>query len=63
MKVNIMSEQIKKLRKERGETLEQFAHTLGVTLGTVWRWENSKNKPSPLAIEKIHNLEKKEIAK
>ena len=40
---------------QEGWTQEQFARNLGVTLNTVQRWETGKNRPSPLAIEKLKN--------
>ena len=37
------------LRQRLGMTQEEFAHTLGVTVSTVNRWENGKVVPSRLA--------------
>ena len=50
--------EIKELRKRLGLTREQLAHRLGMTLGTVARWEAGKSKPSPLALEKLNKLVK-----
>jgi putative transcriptional regulator len=50
------AKQIKELRYRLGMTQEQFAVELGVTLGTINRWENGKSHPSPLALEKITQL-------
>lgn len=41
---------VKKLRKRLVLTQEEFAHEIGVTFATVNRWENSKSKPSRLAL-------------
>jgi putative transcriptional regulator len=50
------AKQIKELRYRLGMTQEQFAVKLGVTHGTINRWENGKSHPSPLALEKITQL-------
>lgn len=47
---------IKKLRLKLGLSQEKLAQILGVSFGTVNRWEAGKSKPSPLAIEKIISL-------
>jgi len=47
------------LRTALGLTQEQFAAKVGVTYSTVNRWENSKAKPSPLAMLRIKQLQKK----
>lgn len=47
---------IRELRLLAGLTQEQFAATLGVTYGTINRWENAKSKPSPLAMEKVRAM-------
>jgi len=39
-----------------GLTQEKFAAKLGVTLPTINRWENSRTKPSPLAIQNLRNV-------
>ncbi len=39
----------KELRQKLGMTQEQFAHALGITLGTVCRWEGGRFSPSKLA--------------
>jgi putative transcriptional regulator len=44
---------IRELRQLTGLTQEQFAAMLGVTFGTVNRWENSRMQPSPLALMQI----------
>jgi len=51
------SKEIKELRTTLGLTQEQFAAKLGITFTTVNRWENNKAKPSPLALQKIKELQ------
>ena len=48
--------EIRTLRKERGQTQEEFAHEVGVTFATVNRWENGKSKPSRLALKILDAL-------
>ena len=52
-----ISKMIRKLRTNFGLTQEQFAAKVGVTYSTVNRWENDKAKPSPLALQKIEELQ------
>ena len=52
------SKKINELRTALGLTQEQFAAKVGVTFTTVNRWENNKAKPSPLALQKIEELQK-----
>jgi putative transcriptional regulator len=42
-------ELIRRLRRDLGLTQEDFAHELGITVGTVNRWENGRFRPSRLA--------------
>lgn len=44
-----MSELVKALRRELKMTQEELAHELGITVGTVNRWENGRFRPSKLA--------------
>ncbi|HVO22308.1 MAG TPA: helix-turn-helix transcriptional regulator [Candidatus Margulisiibacteriota bacterium] len=44
-----MSELVRALRRELKMTQEEFAHELGITVGTVNRWENGRFRPSKLA--------------
>ena len=57
VKKNI-SKRIIELRTATGLTQEQFAAKIGVTFSTVNRWENNKGKPSPLAMQRIKELQK-----
>lgn len=43
------SEWVRNLRRELKMTQEEFAHELGITVGTVNRWENGRFRPSKLA--------------
>ena len=44
-----MSELVHALRRQLRMTQEEFAHELGITVGTVNRWENGRFRPSKLA--------------
>ncbi|UKP01419.1 helix-turn-helix domain-containing protein [Nostoc sp. UHCC 0870] len=47
---------IREMRVLTGLTQEQFAAALGVTFPTVNRWENGRNKPSPIAMKQIEKM-------
>jgi len=47
---------IRDLRRNLRMTQEEFAHTLGITVATVDRWENGHAKPSKLARRAIERL-------
>ena len=47
--VDQMSELVRALRRELKMTQEELAHELGITVGTVNRWENGRFRPSKLA--------------
>ncbi len=47
---------IARLRRHLDMTQEEFAAVLGVTVGTVNRWENGHFKPSRLAEKALKNL-------
>jgi DNA-binding transcriptional regulator YiaG len=40
---------VRSLRHQLGMTQEEFAHALGLTVGTINRWENGRFHPSKLA--------------
>lgn len=44
-----MNNFIRQLRRQLGMTQEELAHSLGITVGTVNRWENGRFRPSKLA--------------
>jgi len=43
------SEFVRNLRRDLKMTQEELAHELGITVGTVNRWENGRFRPSKLA--------------
>ncbi|MBA7486751.1 hypothetical protein ES707_22312 [subsurface metagenome] len=47
---------IKAIREKLGLTQEEVAQKLGVSWGTVARWEAGRSKPSKLARKAIENL-------
>jgi len=49
---------VKELRQRLGLTQEDFAQKVGVTFGSVNRWENGKRTPQPFLIRRL--LEMKE---
>lgn len=54
------SNDIKTLREKLGWSLQKFATELGVSSGTVWRWEHGKARPSPLAEGQLKTLREKQ---
>ena len=46
-------EMLKEIIKEKDLSQEKLARALGVSLGTVMRWFQNKNKPSDLALIQI----------
>jgi transcriptional regulator with XRE-family HTH domain len=51
-----MARLVRELRELTGLTQEKFAAKLGLTFPTINRWKNDRDKPSPLALEKIESL-------
>ena len=49
---------VRELRRRTGLTQEKFAARLGVTFPTINRWENGRARPSPLAMQKIEELQR-----
>lgn len=47
---------IRELRIKLDMTQEEFAHSLGITVSTVNRWENGHSEPSKLARASIVGL-------
>ena len=54
-----MGETIRRLRSKLGLTQEELAHELGITVGTVNRWENGRFRPSKLARSTIQEFARK----
>lgn len=52
-------EEVKELRLKLGLSQQAFAVRVGVGVTTVSRWENGKSIPSPLAVEKLLKMEKR----
>ena len=50
------NDEVKKLRKKLGLTIEAFAGKVGVTGRTVMRWEKGSSQPSPLASKTLEFL-------
>lgn len=48
--------EIKELRINMGLSQENFAHRLGVTLGSVNRWETNNSRPGLQSMAKIRRL-------
>jgi len=44
-----MGDMVRAMRRSLHMTQEEFAHELGITVGTVNRWENGRFRPSKLA--------------
>ena len=53
--------QIFEIRKSMGLSQNAFAVRLGVMFVTVNRWENGRQKPSPLALEKLLRVQAEEM--
>jgi DNA-binding transcriptional regulator YiaG len=53
------AQEIKDLRVNLGLSQEAFAHLVGVSFGTINRWERGVFKPSRLALEQIKSLIRK----
>ena len=51
-----LADKLRYCRIRKGWTQEQLARNIGVSLNTVHRWESGKNRPSPLALEKLEEL-------
>ena len=49
---------VRTLRSSLGLTQERFAAKVGVSFSTVNRWENGRGTPSPLARQRIDELQK-----
>ena len=53
------AEAVRRIRKERLLSQEDFAKDLGVAFTTVNRWENGKSKPSYKAMKALNDYCKK----
>lgn len=52
-------EEIRELRQRYGESQQDFAARLGVSLRTVAGWEAGTTKPSPLALRALAEAKRK----
>ena len=52
----LLSDLIRVVRKKALLSQEEFAKTLGVSVGTINRWENGKTKPNITAMKKLKNF-------
>ncbi len=59
MEQTTTGQHIRKLRLKLQMTQEEFAHSLGITVSTVNRWENGHSEPSKLARASIVGLAEK----
>lgn len=51
---------VKRIRKKRGLTQEQFARLVGVTFSTINQWENGRRTPLPFLLNRLRELDKSE---
>jgi len=49
---------VRELRRKLGISRDALARRLGVSYHTISLWERGKTKPSPLALEKLKEIEK-----
>lgn len=61
MKTEDVAALIKDLRRRLSLTQEQFAAKVGVTYGTINRWENAKRTPQPYLIKRLLEIKKELI--
>ena len=54
-----VSVDVQQLRQRLGMSRDALARELGVTYKTIYLWEKGKNKPSPMAQQKLEELEKR----
>ena len=54
------AQELKEMRCKLKLSQEEFARLIGVSFGTINRWERGAFKPSKLALEKIRLLKDKE---
>ena len=49
-------QEVQALRKKMGLSRNQFAHRIGTTERTVFRWEDEGKQPSPMALKLLEML-------
>ena len=50
---------MKKIREALGFTQVEFAHELGISVTTISRWEQGRNKPGRVAAKLLEQMEQK----
>ena len=53
-----ISEKLQRIRKHTGLSQENFAHSLGVTSGAVYKWESGDSMPGMMNLKKIMEIYK-----
>ena len=48
---------VRRLRRLKRLTQEQFAHDLGVSFSTVNQWENGHRRPQPYLLKRLQEME------
>lgn len=51
-----ISSLVKKIRKNRKLTQEQFAREVGVSFATINSWENGRRRPQPYLLNRLLEL-------
>lgn len=51
-----LGQRIKRIRLERGETLEEFGKHFDTPKATVWNWESERNNPHKKNLKRIAKL-------
>ena len=49
-------DRVRALRAARRETIQDFAHAVGVSISSVWRWENGTT-PTGLSRQRLEAME------
>lgn len=55
-KIDITPELIRSIRRDLGDSMEQFARRLNAPLNSVWKWESGKGGPSRANAAKLREL-------
>jgi transcriptional regulator with XRE-family HTH domain len=51
--MSVVRERVKRLRQEKGYTLEQLARRADLSLGTVWKLEDGRHEPTLATLEAV----------
>ena len=63
MKSYNLPERIKAHRESLSLSVEEFAHTIGVSFNTLYRWERGESKPRGLQKKQIERILAKPVKK